>query len=80
MKALALALILTIPTIDESSDSGAPIVRSAAETIRQTIDETGVYIGAYYGCYNDDTGELVCILPPEENQDETQSNPATASL
>lgn len=43
-------------------------------------DIASVALGLYYGCYHDDTGELVCILPPEENQDETQSTTTPALL
>lgn len=58
MKALALALILAIPTIDVADD------------IQQSIDETGVYLGLFYGCYHTDEDGLVCILPEKEENDQ----------
>lgn len=62
MKALYLALILTIPTID------------VADYIQQSIEETGVYMGVYYGCYNSDDDGLVCILPPDSDNEEEKAN------
>lgn len=58
MKALALALILTIPTID------------VAYTIEQQVEETGVELGLLYGCYESKEDGLVCILPPKQEDEE----------
>ena len=50
------ALVLALPQTE------------TAEDIYQAIDETGVKLGAYYGCYESDSDGLVCILPEEKEE------------
>ena len=44
------------------------------EDVYRAIDETGVRLGAYFGCYTEtETDGLVCILPDEpEKQDKKE--------
>lgn len=44
-----------------------------SDDVYRAIDETGVRLGAYFGCYTEPDNSLTCVLPdkPEkEKQDE----------
>lgn len=47
---LIYALVATLPSYP-------------ADDVYQAIDETGVRLGAYFGCYTQPDESLVCILP-----------------
>lgn len=34
-----------------------------AEDVYRAIDETGVRLGAYFGCYTESDNSLTCVLP-----------------
>lgn len=40
--------------------------------MRQTVDETGVRLGAYYGCYESEEDGLVCIFPEKPEKEEVK--------
>lgn len=74
MRQLILAaLIAVIPAAD------------ASYRVEQSLEETGVYLGFFYGCYNTsnyvegserqqaELGE-VCILPPSDEEEEGETD------
>lgn len=65
MKPLALALMMFIPTT----------ANDVFNTVADAIDESGVKMGAYYGCFTNEINELECILPEkEQNVRENEQN------